>query len=93
VGGIEVRRIVPEAMGNSHTGTLVPQHGSGTNAGLSHLNGGEGGEESGEEGVVPSGALELALHRPLGRFELGEIEGGSARQGDIFRAMILAVSW
>ena len=31
-------------------------------AGLSHLGGAELGEEAGEEGIVPSRALEFALH-------------------------------
>src|SRR3954454_18215009 len=59
--------------------------------GLSHLGLSELGKESGEEEVVPCGAFELALHRALGGFGLGEVEGEAAQEGEVLGATVLAV--
>jgi len=63
-----------------------------TLAGLLHIGFCELCEEAGEEGVVPAGSLDLAFHRSLGAFELGEVERDAAQQGDVLRSMIQAIS-
>ena len=60
--------------------------------GLLHIGFCELCEEAGEEGVVPAGSLDLAFHRSLGAFELGEVERDAAQQGDVLRSMIQAIS-
>ena len=57
--------------------------------GLSHLDLCGLGEEGGKVGVVPPGALELALHGARGGLELREIEGKPAQQSQVLGAMIL----
>lgn len=47
------------------------------------------GEELGEEGLVPTGAFELALHRALRELELDQIEGEPAEQRQVLGPVVL----
>lgn len=53
---------------------------------------GELGEGGNKECGVPSGACEFTTHGSLGGFELGEIEGEATQKGQVFWAVVLAVS-
>lgn len=56
-------------------------------AGLSHM-----AEHGEEEGVVPSGALELLLHGALGGMVSCNVEGELSEQGEVLRGVVLAAA-
>lgn len=59
--------------------------------GLSHLRIGGLDEELGQEGVVPSGAFELAFHRAVGGFEPGEVECQASPRSEVLGAVVFSV--